>query len=276
LGAIVLQLDDFDLTDFLPVAADFGQQRYGFVVTPNVDHMVRYHEEPYFRKYYGAATYVLLDSQIARHLLRIIKGIQVRVCTGSDLTAAIFSRLIEGDDRVLLIGGSSSQAQTLAQKYQLRNLHHHNPPMGFIEDAAAVERCLDFIEDHSPFRFCFLAVGCPRQEALAYALQRRGRARGLALCVGASIDFLTGDERRAPLWMQKTSLEWLYRLLQNPRRLAGRYLVRGPRVFAQVVRSRFVVRGRGMSCEMAVGLPSKVQRLDTPDRCANADHDSSR
>ncbi len=255
MGAIALQLDDFDLADFLPVVADFGQQRYGFVVTPNVDHMVRYHEEPYFRECYGAATYVLLDSQIARHLLRASKGIRVRVCTGSDLTAAIFTRLVGRDDRVILIGGSSRQAQALAQNYQLGNLHHHNPPMGFISDPAAVEHCLEFIENLSPFRFCFLAVGCPRQEALAYALQRRARARGLALCVGASIDFLTGDERRAPLWMQRASIEWLYRLLQSPRRLAGRYLIRGPRGLAHIVRSRFVVRSRGTSCNFAEELP---------------------
>src|ERR1700690_1026550 len=210
LGAIVLQLDDFDLAAFLPVAASFGLDRYGFVVTPNVDHMIRYHGESFFREGFRAASYVLLDSRIARHLLRVAKGIRVRVCTGSDLTAAIFSHLIGADDRVLLIGGSSRQAQALAETYQLRNLHHHNPPMGFIKDAAAVEHCLDFIENLSPFRFCFLAVGCPQQEALAYALQKRGRARGLALCVGASIDFLTGNERRAPLWMQKASIGGLF------------------------------------------------------------------
>lgn len=55
-------------------------------------------------------------------------------------------------------------------------------------------------------------------------------ARGLTLCCGASINFLTGVERRAPQWMQRLSLEWLYRLLQNPRRLARRYLVRGPQI----------------------------------------------
>jgi exopolysaccharide biosynthesis WecB/TagA/CpsF family protein len=107
--------------------------------------------------------------------------------------------------------------------------------MGFIHDPGAVEACLQFIESHSPFRFCLLAVGSPQQEQLAAMLQSRGRARGLALCVGASIDFLTGRERRAPQWMQAAGLEWLHRLLHSPRRLARRYLVRGPRVF-QVLR----------------------------------------
>lgn len=247
MGSVVLEFDDFDLTDFLPVAARFGTERYGFVVTPNVDHLIRFHEDPGFREYYSAASFVLLDSRFARRLLRMIKGMSLRVCTGSDLTAAVFSNLVTRTDRVLLVGSDAAQAQALERKYQLQDLHHHSPPMGFIKDDAAVERCLDFIESHSPFRFCFLAVGCPQQEIIAHALQKRGRARGLALCVGASINFITGTERRAPRWMQEASIEWLFRLMQNPRRLAYRYLVRGPKVFAQMIRFEFVLRDRTIS-----------------------------
>jgi UDP-N-acetyl-D-mannosaminuronic acid transferase (WecB/TagA/CpsF family) len=76
-----------------------------------------------------------------------------------------------------------------------------------------------------------LAIGSPQQEIIAQKLKGRGVARGLALCIGASIDFITGVERRAPLWMQQSGLEWLFRLAQNPRRLAKRYLVRGPGIF---------------------------------------------
>jgi exopolysaccharide biosynthesis WecB/TagA/CpsF family protein len=85
-------------------------------------------------------------------------------------------------------------------------------------------------------------VGCPQQEILAKALQSRGRARGLALCVGASINFLTGSERRAPKWIQYAGLEWLYRLLNDPTRLARRYLIRGPRIFLLLPRLHFEQR----------------------------------
>lgn len=262
LGAVTLQLDDYDLTEFLPIAAKFGSERYGFVVTPNVDHLIRFHEEPPFRECYSAATYVLLDSRFARRLLRLVKGMSPSVCTGSDLTAALLSGLIASTDRVLVIGWNAAQVQALRSLYRLDNLHHHNPPMGFIKDAAAVERCLDYIESLSPFRFCFLAVGSPQQEMIAYALQKRGRARGLALCIGASIDFLTGKEQRAPKWMQQASIEWLFRLTQNPRRLAWRYLVRGPRVFAQMVRFKFVLRDRIIStaAEAPATGPSTLDR----------------
>jgi exopolysaccharide biosynthesis WecB/TagA/CpsF family protein len=114
--------------------------------------------------------------------------------------------------------------------------------MGFISDPQQVEACLRFVEAHSPFRFCFLAVGAPQQEVLAQALKARGVARGLALCIGASVNFLTGIERRAPRWMQQMGMEWAFRLLQDPGRLAKRYLVRGPRVFSLLPSTEFLVR----------------------------------
>lgn len=239
---VVHEVDDYDLETFMPVAAQFGQSRYGFVVTPNVDHLIRCHEDSAFREKYQTAEYVLLDSRFAAYLLRVVKGVRLRVCTGSDLTSALLEKVVVPSDRVVLIGGSSEQASYIAARYGLTNLRHYNPPMGFIKDLEQVEQCLRFIESQSPFRFCFLAVGCPQQEALAQLLQARGVARGLALCVGASLNFITGDEKRAPRWMQRAALEWLYRLMQDPQRLANRYLVRGPRFFSYLRRARFVPR----------------------------------
>lgn len=240
-----LQLDDFDLEGFLRVAAGFGSSRFAFVVTPNVDHIIRCHEDAAFQARYASADFALLDSRFAAQLLRLVKGLQLQVCTGSDLTEALFRRVIAPDDRIVLIGGSAEQAEILGERFGLRNVRHHNPPMGFIGDPRAVEECLSFIEQASPFRFCFLAVGSPQQELVAAILRQRGVARGLALCVGGALNFLTGEERRAPLWMQRLSLEWLYRLAQNPRRLWVRYLVRGPRIFGLLRQATVVLRKPG-------------------------------
>jgi exopolysaccharide biosynthesis WecB/TagA/CpsF family protein len=183
-----------------------------------------------------------MDSRFAARLVRLLKGVRLPVCTGSDVTAKLLSDVVQPTDRIVMIGGCDEQAEQIKAKFGLTNLRHHNPPMGFLKDPASVEETLKFIESASPFRYCFLAVGSPQQEVLAQALRARGVARGLALCIGASLNFITGHEKRAPVWVQKLALEWLFRLLQNPRRLARRYLVRGPRIFAHLRRSRVVLR----------------------------------
>jgi exopolysaccharide biosynthesis WecB/TagA/CpsF family protein len=239
---VAFPVDDYDLDAFANVAAGFGQRSYGYVVTPNADHLIRWHQDADFRAYYADASYVLLDSRFLASLVRRMNGVRAPVCTGSDLTERILSRAVAPQDRIVLIGGAESQARKLEARYGLCNLQHFNPPMGFANDPAALETCLAFIERHSPFRYCLLAVGAPRQEMLAQALRTRGLARGLALCIGASIDYLTGKERRAPLWMQHLGAEWLFRLMQHPARLAHRYLVRGPRVFWLIPRTQLVLR----------------------------------
>jgi exopolysaccharide biosynthesis WecB/TagA/CpsF family protein len=243
-GRLCCELDDYDAESFVATAKEFGQSRYGFVVTPNVDHLIRLHQDPRFRELYAAARYVLLDSHFLANVLRLMTGRRLPVCTGSDLTAKLLADVAGSSDRIVVIGGSERQMSELTTRYGLRNLVQFSPPMGFIRDPKAVEACLSFVEAHSPFRFCLLAVGAPQQEILAERLQARGVARGLALCVGASIDFATGTQRRAPRWLQHAGAEWLFRLGQNPARLATRYLVRGPRVFGLLRKTTFVVRAR--------------------------------
>lgn len=245
-----LRLDNKSTSEFTEVAARFGSDQYGYVVTPNVDHMIRLHDDATFRALYADATYTLLDSRFLSLLLRITQRRRLPVCTGSDLTASIFSKVVTPDDTLILIGGTERQAIQLCERYNLRSLYHYNPPMGFIRDPQQVEACVKFIERHSPFRFCFLAVGCPQQEMLAQQLKARGIARGLALCIGASINFLTGDEHRAPRWMQRTGTEWLYRLFQAPRRMAKRYLIRGPRIFPLLFQADIELRD--------ISIPNRV------------------
>ena len=94
-----------------------------------------------------------------------------------------------------------------------------------------MEAAVAFIEAN-PARFTLLCVGSPRQERVAAAVAVRGRASGLGLCVGASLLFLAGMERRAPLVLQRAGLEWAWRLAQSPGRLARRYLLDDPAILA--------------------------------------------
>jgi N-acetylglucosaminyldiphosphoundecaprenol N-acetyl-beta-D-mannosaminyltransferase len=237
-----LDIDDHNLEEALRLVASFGSERYGYIVTPNVDHIIRHYQDSHFRALYAQAAYVLLDSRFLAHTVGLVKRQVLRVCLGSDLTTATLESVIKPLDVAILVGGTPEQAQILKEKYGLARLHHIDPPMNFIHDPLAVEACLREIEAASPFRFCFLAIGSPQQEIIAQKLKERGIARGLALCVGAAINFLTGIERRAPLWMQEAGLEWLYRLTKNPRRLWKRYLIRGPKIFLLLWRIELRVR----------------------------------
>jgi exopolysaccharide biosynthesis WecB/TagA/CpsF family protein len=234
-----VRFSDCNLLEFMRIAANFGSKTYGYAVTPNVDHLIRFCDDAEFRELYRTAQFVLLDSRFLAYLLRVSAGLKLPTSPGSDVTQKLFEDVVQADDKLVVVGGTEEQAKILAGKYGLRGLRHYNPPMGFINDPTAVEDTLRFIEAESPFRFCLLAVGCPQQEILAKALKSRGRARGLALCVGASINFLTGSERRAPKWMQDIGFEWLYRLVHDPARLARRYLIRGPRIFLLLPRLKF-------------------------------------
>jgi exopolysaccharide biosynthesis WecB/TagA/CpsF family protein len=264
----VLDIDDCNLEEALKLVAMFGSERYGYVVTPNVDHLIRHYQDTQFRSLYAQATYVLLDSRFLAHTMALVKRQVLRVCLGSDLTTAVLESVIKPLDAAVLVGATAEQAQFLRERYSLKALRHIDPPMNFIHDPAAVEACLQQIESMGSFRFCFLAIGSPQQEIIAQKLKERGKVRGLALCIGAAINFLTGIEQRAPRWMQEAGLEWLYRLTRNPRRLWKRYLVRGPKIFLLLPRIELRVRRSaalaGMSRDMVLPGPLSEETMPIP------------
>lgn len=205
------------------------EDRFGYIVTPNVDHVVRnWRDGGELVQVYEDADLSLCDSRIVSLIGRLC-GVRLPVVTGSDLTEILLEYLVDPYERVTIIGGTEALVGRLAKRFGLRNIRHHNPPMGFVRDPLAVLEASQFVE-RSPARFVFLAVGSPQQEILAQSIKRRGQAFGIGLCIGASLQFLTGEVKRAPVWMQRARLEWLYRLAQEPRRMWRRYLYEGPKI----------------------------------------------
>src|SRR5881628_3239252 len=98
--------------------------------------------------------------------------------------------------------------------------------MGLKHKPAARDAAAEFIAS-ADARFIFLAVGSPQQEMVAHEVSSIEGATGIALCIGAGLEFVTGEQKRAPKTMQLLGLEWAHRLLSNPRRLWRRYLVDG-------------------------------------------------
>lgn len=201
-----------------------------YVVTPNVDHLVRLDlDRAGLLPLYQGAWLSVCDSQLLRMLARLV-GMRVPLTTGADLVRHLFQREIRPDDPLTIIGGPAEMCAALINNFGLTRVNHYDPPYGFVGDPAALQACVDFINDH-PSRFVLLAIGSPQQEVVAEAVMREGKAKGTGLCIGGSLLFLTGAVPRAPPWFRRAGLEWLYRLHLEPRRLWKRYLVRGPRVF---------------------------------------------
>ena len=218
---------------------------FAYLVTPNADHLVRLARDPArYGPLYRDAAWRLLDSRVVARLARLLGLKAPPVVPGSDLTARLLTTVIEPDAPLAMLGGSRATAAAIAARYGLRALHHHDPPMGFDTDPAAFEAALRFVEA-SAARFTFLCVGSPRQEMVARALLQRGRAVGTALCVGASLRFLSGEEARAPRLMQRAGMEWAWRLAQDPKRLARRYLVDDPAIIGLLWRERSALRRAG-------------------------------
>jgi exopolysaccharide biosynthesis WecB/TagA/CpsF family protein len=163
-----------------------------------------------------------------------------RVATGSDLTSLLLTRHVGTAERITIVGLSPRWLPALIARCGLAPPAHYDPPRGFERDPAAMRAAVDFVLAH-PARLVFLAVGSPRQEMLAAAIEATGRACGLGLCIGASLEFLAGAQRRAPEWMQHADLEWLHRLSHDPRRLARRYLVDSPAILPMLLLERLRV-----------------------------------
>jgi N-acetylglucosaminyldiphosphoundecaprenol N-acetyl-beta-D-mannosaminyltransferase len=217
-----------------------GRCRY--VVTPNVDHVVKLQHNAELRAAYADADLVLADGWpvvLASRLLR--RGLPQRV-PGSDLVPALCASAgISKPLRLFLLGAAPGVAQRAALNIHCRwpavtVSGTYSPPLGFEHDEQEMEQILSRIAEAAP-HVLVVGLGAPKQELWVHRHRER-IAADAALCVGATIDFLAGEKRRAPRWLQWLGLEWCHRMLSEPRRLVGRY-ARDAWIFPQLVWSEW-------------------------------------
>ncbi|MDC7223955.1 MAG: WecB/TagA/CpsF family glycosyltransferase [Spirochaetales bacterium] len=231
-----IRFDHYEKEELIDRILDRQEGDYLMVMTPNVDHVVRLSKKPELLDLYLSSDVCINDSRILSRLTKMIGVDLGPVIPGSDLTAAVMERIRGRDVPVTIIGASENTVGIVKEKYSLGNVTHYNPPMGFINNPEEVDKCVRLI-CNNPRSLIFLAVGSPRQEIVARKAREAG-ATGAALCIGASLLFLSDEEKRAPRIIQKLSLEWAFRLFQSPKRLAKRYLIDGPAIFPLILRER--------------------------------------
>lgn len=232
-----------DLTAAMKAIGKMARQdRFSYVVTPNVDHLVNLYPkqlEPkhqLFREAYDAADLTLCDSRILKALARL-SGIDLTVVPGSDLTASLFDQQLASGDRVAIIGGDEKLLDDLKKLHPRPAYFQHVPPMGVLNKPDNMREIIHFVENIAADYILF-AIGSPQSEIIAHQCAQSQKCRGVGLCIGASLEFITSAKKRAPQWMQAAGLEWAFRLMSEPRRLWRRYLVEGIRIFPIYFRHR--------------------------------------
>jgi N-acetylglucosaminyldiphosphoundecaprenol N-acetyl-beta-D-mannosaminyltransferase len=191
------------------------------------------------RQSYAAASLILADGFPVVLASRLLGCPLPERVAGSDLAPAVFKHAAkqEGPLRVFLLGAAPGVADRAAANItsrwaNVRIAGVYSPPPGFERDPAENQRIFEIIASANP-DLLILGFGAPKQELWIHAHADRVHAK-VALCIGATIDFLAGEKRRAPRWMRRLGLEWFHRLASEPGRLFRRY-ARDAWIFPQLV-----------------------------------------
>lgn len=207
------------------VAARMAANRGFALATLNVDHLEQLERDEAFRRAYAAHDLICADGNPIVWLSRLA-GRSVELVPGSELVHPLAELAARHGAPVALIGGSETSlrlaAERLAEAHPgLQVAMQAVPGFPFDPDSSEAARLIRQI-DNSGAQLCLLGLGAPRQER--FAIRARDALPGVGFAsIGAGIDFISGQQQRAPLFMRRAKLEWLWRMLSNPRRLAARY-----------------------------------------------------
>lgn len=214
--------------DFILDELDAG--RGGSVVTPNLDHIRRVHDDLHFGALVAEADLVVADGMPLIWASKIQGTPLPARVAGSDLIWTLSAAAAARGRSVFLLGGEPGTADAAAQILRdrhpsLRIAGTHCPPVGFEKITNEMGKLINTLVATHP-DIVFVALGSPKQEQLIDRI-RRTLPGAWWLGVGISFSFVAGSVKRAPAWMQNFGLEWVHRLMQEPRRLFKRYLLQG-------------------------------------------------
>ncbi len=215
----------------------------GFVVTPNVDHFMLLQKDPAFRAAYAQADYRLVDSQIVYLATRFLgKPVREKI-SGSDLLPAFYEYHRDNPEiRIFLLGAMPGVAARAAERINRKVgreivVGQYSPPFDFEKDPDECAAIVDRINASSA-TVLVVGVSAPKQEIWIARYRKQLRRIRIFMALGATIDFEAGQVRRAPAWISRSGLEWLFRLVQEPGRLWRRYLQRDMLFPLLVIRQR--------------------------------------
>jgi N-acetylglucosaminyldiphosphoundecaprenol N-acetyl-beta-D-mannosaminyltransferase len=202
------------------------RQASSYVCVANVHMCIEAFNSKSFAMDVNGANLVTPDGMPLAKAIRLLYGVKQDRVAGMDLLPDLLAEAEQKELGVFFYGGTTSMlVQTKlfvnANYPLLSNQYYYSPPfrpLTVVEEKKVVESI-----KASGAHLVFVALGCPKQEKWMAAM--KGRINACMIGIGGALPVMIGMQKRAPLWMQKLSLEWFYRLVQEPKRLFKRYLI---------------------------------------------------
>ncbi|MEM6451363.1 MAG: WecB/TagA/CpsF family glycosyltransferase [Cyanobacteria bacterium P01_D01_bin.105] len=204
----------------------------GVVFTPNVDHLMKLRRDPDFVLVYEKADFKVCDSQILMYASKFLgKPLKAKL-SGSDLFPWFCEYHKHNENiKIFLLGGREGVAREARKRVNERTgreivIGEYSPPYGFESDAEECSNIIELIKSSSA-NVLAVCLGAPKQEKWIATYRDQLPNIDIFMAIGAAVDFEAGCKPRAPQYVSELGLEWLYRLVCEPRRLWRRYLVEG-------------------------------------------------
>lgn len=204
------------------------QRKIGHVITPNVDQIVRMETDSYFKEICDNAELLLTDGHPLLWIAKWYKTpIKEKIC-GSDLVPKLCEVAAQKGYSVFFLGAAPGIAQRAADKLKeklpsLKVAGTYSPPIGFEKDEQELDKINQMLYD-SHADMLFVGMGVPKQDIFIYENMQKYQIP-MSFSIGGTIDFIAGEQKRAPKWVNKIGMEWLYRLCQSPKRMFKRYII---------------------------------------------------
>lgn len=212
------------------VMSELSHGRGGWVLTPNIDILRRMVINPSYAEVVSGATLRLADGMPLIWASRLQRTSLPERVAGSELIWSLTARAAKEGRSVFFLGGNPGVAEAAADRLRelnpgLRVAGTECPALGFERDEAYLAQLEQKLRTSAP-DICYVALSAPKQDLLIQRLRPRFPHTWF-LGIGISFSFVAGEVRQAPVWIRRIGLEWLTRLLQEPRRLGRRYLIDG-------------------------------------------------
>lgn len=224
-----IDIDNVSFADSLDAVDSFIKKgEAAYIVTPNVDCIVKLQKDEDFQAIYRNASLVLADGMPLLWAAKFL-GIPLKEkVSGSDLLPRLCAVAVDKGYRVFFLGGREGAARKTAEVLKARHpglqvAGYYAPPFGFEKDEAENEKVVRMIKEAKP-DILFVGLGAPKQEKWIFRYKDEYRVP-VSVGIGGSFELIAGVVKRAPVWMQRAGLEWFWRLMMEPRRLWRRYII---------------------------------------------------